>query len=207
MLSLKDAYFIGKDEYPVLKPQNKDMAIPFQMVRFSDRKDASLNDTIVFYEWDKKFESNLQESKLERIIPSLKKAGSVVQPDFSIYADAPLHLQKHAVFEKNRVAVELQSQGIEVIPNLSWGDERSYEFAFLGIPKDQICAMGTYGQIHDPEKRKLFKDGLGIALDIVQPRLVLVYGGIPDDIFGQYKDKVEFISYPTWRELYAKKAC
>lgn len=177
------------------------------MVRFSDRKGASLNDTIVFYEWDKKFKSSLQESRLERIIPSLKKAGAVVQPDYTIFADAPLLLQKYAVFEKNRVAVELQSQGIEVIPNLSWGDERSYKFAFLGVPKGQICAMGTYGQIRDPEKRKLFKDGLGVALEAVQPKLVLVYGNMPDDIFGPYKSETKFISYPSWQEIYAKKAC
>ena len=129
MLNLKNAYFTGKDEFPVLRSQNNNFQRPFQMVRFSERKDASLNDAICFYEWDEKFERQLAD---------FRRAGSVVQPDYSIYADDPLILQKMAVFDRNRVACELQLCGIEVIPNLRWGDERSFEFAFAGIPKHQI---------------------------------------------------------------------
>lgn len=206
MLTLKKAYFTDGDEYPIIQSQSNDFVRPFQMIRFSDRKDASLNDTICFYEWDDRFKHKLEDGNLERLLPSLKRAGSVVQPDFSIYADAPLLEQKWAVYQKNRVSVELQSQGLEIIPNLSWGDERSYEFAFQGIPQNQICAMGTYGQIKDPEKRRLFKNGLGIALETTKPKMVLVYGSMPKDIFGPYEEQIEFYRYPCWQEFYAKRA-
>ena len=47
--NLLNANFTGEDEYPVLNKQKEDLVIPFQMIRFSDRKIASLNDAICFY--------------------------------------------------------------------------------------------------------------------------------------------------------------
>ena len=199
MLNLKNGYFTGKDEFPVLQSQSNNFQRPFQMVRFSDRKDVSLNDAICFYEWDEKFKRQLTENHLNRLIGDFRRAVSVVQPDYSIYADDPLILQKMAVFNRNRVACELQSCGIEIIPNLRWGDERSFEFAFAGIPKHQICAVGTYGQIRDKEKRRLFELGLEQALVQTEPREVLVYGPMPIDIFGQYQSVVPFYQYQDWR--------
>lgn len=183
----------------MLWKQSDNLLRPFQIIRFSDRKNASLNDAICFYEWDNKFESSLSDQKIDDLIFDFKKAGSIIQPDFSIFADAPLILQKMAVFNKNRVAVELQSQGIEVIPNLRWGDERSFEFAFSGIPKHQICAIGTYGQIRDKEKRLLFERGLESALIHTEPKEVLIYGPMPDEIFAPYKKSVSFFQYDNWR--------
>ena len=207
MLKLKNMRFTGFDEFPVLGKQQKNFQRPIQMIRFTDRKDASLNDSICFFEWDDLFEKKLEEKKIKKIIPSLKNAGSIVQPDYSIYADDPILLQKLAVFEKNRVAVELQNAGLEIIPNLRWGDERSFNFAFQGIPKHQICAIGTYGQIRDKEKRYLFESGLEVALSKVEPCEILVYGTMPRDIFGPYERYIPFYRYPSWREQYAKEAC
>lgn len=189
--NLLNANFTGEDEYPVLNKQKEDLVIPFQMIRFSDRKIASLNDAICFYEWDKSFESKLKDERIAKLVPSLLKAGSVVQPDYSIYADEPL---------------ELQNYGLNIIPNLRWGDKRSYDFVFQGIPKHQVCSVGTYGQIADKEKRILFEAGLEIALEKVRPKKVLVYGMMPDDIFGPYKRNIKFIRYPSWQEIFAKEA-
>lgn len=199
MLNLKNAYFTGKDEFPVLRAQSNDFQRPFQMIRFSDRKDASLNDAICFYEWDLRFERQLDDQHLGKLVLDFKRAGSVVQPDYSIFADEPLILQKMAVFNKNRVACELQSYGIEIIPNLRWGDRRSFEFAFSGIPKHQICAVGTYGQIRDKERRYLFEAGLEQALIQAEPKQLLVYGSMPDSIFGSYKGSVDFHQYDNWQ--------
>lgn len=199
MLNFKNAYFTGNDEFPVLHEQSKYFKRPFQMIRFSDRKNASLNDAVCFYEWDQKFIHQLEENQLDKLILDFKRAGSVVQPDYSIFADDPLILQKMAVFNRNRVAYELQSCGIEVIPNLRWGDKRSFEFAFAGIPKHQICAIGTYGQIRDREKRYLFESGLEQALIQTEPREVLIYGSMPSAIFKPYQNTITFYQYNSWR--------
>lgn len=196
----------GIDEFPVLSKQERNFQRPLQIIRFSDRKDASLNDSICFYEWDNAFEKKLNDKNITKTIPSLLNAGSVVQPDYSIYADDPIILQKYAVFKKNKVAAELQNAGLEVIPNLRWGDSRSFKFVFQGIPKHQVCAIGTYGQIKNKEKRYLFESGLEVALSTVHPREILVYGTMPRDIFGPYYKYIHFYEYPNWHEQYAKEA-
>lgn len=206
MHTLINARFTGKDEYPVLNKQSEDLVVPFQLVRFTDRKIASLNDAICFYECDARFTNSLREKNIPRLIPSLSKAGAIIQPDYSILADEPLVLQKMAVFNKNRVAVELQSYGLDVIPNLRWGDKRSFEFAFKGIPKHQICAIGTYGQIKDKEKRLLFENGLEVALEKVRPKIVLIYGTMPNEIFAPYQNNIPFISYESWHTNFTKEA-
>jgi hypothetical protein len=185
----------------VLHEQGKNFKRPFQMIRFSDRKQASLNDAICFYEWDKKFVRLLESDQLMRFIRDFRRAGSVVQPDYSIYADSPIIEQKWSVYNKNRVACELQAAGLEVIPNLRWGDENSFDFAFAGIPKHQVCAIGTYGQIRDKEKRHLFEAGLEKALIASEPKEVLIYGSMPDYIFGPYKSTVNFYQYENWQQL------
>lgn len=206
MLNLKNAYFTGDDEFPVLHEQSKNFKRPFQMIRFSDCKDASLNDAICFYEWDQKFARRLEDDRLSKLIFEFKRAGSIVQPDYSIFADDPLILQKMAVFNKNRVACELQSCGIEIIPNLRWGDQRSFKFAFAGIPKHQVCAIGTYGQVRNKEKRYLFEMGLEEALTQVEPKEVLIYGCMPSSIFSPYKSVTNFYQYNNWQiSLFDKK--
>lgn len=206
MNTLFNAKFTGEDEYPVLNEQSNDLSIPFQLVRFTDRKIASLNDAICFYEWDDRFANSLREKNIPKLILSLRKAGSIIQPDYSIFADEPLILQKMAVFNKNKVAVELQNYGLEVVPNLRWGDKRSFDFAFKGIPKNQICAIGTYGQIKDKEKRLLFEEGLEVALEKVRPKIVLIYGTMPKEIFAPYLDDISFVPYESWHARFTKEA-
>ncbi len=90
MLNLRNAYFTGDDEIPVLREQRDNLNHPFRLIRFSDQKETSLNDTICFYEWDRKFIHRLEDDQLDKIVCDLKRAGSIVQPDYSIFADDPL---------------------------------------------------------------------------------------------------------------------
>ncbi len=35
-------------------------------------------------------------------------------------------------------------------------------------------------------------------LDELSPKVVLVYGGMPDCIFGEFKNRTRFVNYPDW---------
>ena len=54
----------------------------------------------------------------------------------------------------------MQDNGIEVIPNVRWNDERTYEFCFDGIEKNKTVAVGTHGCIKRKEDKTFFKIGL-----------------------------------------------
>ena len=63
----------------------------------------------------------------------LKKYKGVISPDFSLYRDMPLAMQMWNTYRSRTVGSWLQNNGVTVIPNVRWGDERSYEFCFSGI--------------------------------------------------------------------------
>lgn len=104
-----------------------------------------------------------------------------------------------------------QSKGMYVIPNIRWGDERTYtttelpeKAAFLGAPKHSILSVGTYGCIKSKEDKRYFREGLIAMLDELEPEVVLVYGSMPRQIFEGIENRTHFVHYPDWITL--KKA-
>lgn len=109
------------------------------------------------------------------------------------------------------VAYNLQQNGIYVIPNVRWGDERTFtteilpeKVAFLGIPKHSIVSIGTYGCVKSREEQKMFRAGLIAMLNELEPEIVLVYGSMPDFIFSDLLDRTQFVRFPDW--ISCKKA-
>ncbi len=88
---------------------------------------------------------------------------------------------------------------------MRWGDERSFtkcalpeKFAFLGVPKNSIVSIGTYGCIKSSENRYFFRAGLDAMLQELTPQVVLVYGSMPDTIFKEYQAYTTFVQYNDW---------
>ena len=86
-----------------------------------------------------------------------------------------------------------------------WGDERTYtdelfgeKVAFQGVDKHSIVSIGTYGQIKTAESKRYFREGLQAMLDELEPRVVLVYGAMPDSIFHGLNAKTKFVRYQDW---------
>lgn len=200
---VETAYFDGIHEIPRVEKNDK-VIIPSGMVPFSLREQSeNFEDFVCFYEHDIKFRSILTQT--ESFIEDLKRFPGVITPDCSLYIDSPLCAQILSVYLNRAVGHYLQSQGIYVIPNIRWGDERTYttEFlgekvAFLGVEKHSIVSVGTYGQIKRAEDKKYFKEGLEAMLDELEPEAVLVYGSMPDSIFGDFKNRTRFVQYQDW---------
>ena len=147
-----------------------------------------------------KFADILKNPKEE--LENFKNLECVITPDCSLYRDMPLTAQIANVYRSRAIGYYLQKNGIYVIPNIRWGDERSYtnkvfneKFAFLGIPKNSIVSIGTYGCIQSKESKKYFKEGLKEMIKELKPEVVLVYGSMPNIIFKDLKDETKFINY------------
>ena len=200
---VETAVFDGIFEIPHIDAPSK-IIIPEGMIPFSQRnRSAGFKDFVCFYENDIRFRSILTNT--EDYVDDLKRFPGVVSPDCSLYIDAPLCVQIVDIYLNRAVGHYLQKQGLYVVPNIRWGDERTYtsdylgeKVAFKGVDKHSIVSIGTYGQIKTAELKRFFREGLTEMLDELEPEVVLVYGAMPDAIFHGLTDRSRFISYPDW---------
>lgn len=116
-------------------------------------------------------------SSPERYLPLVKGFAGALSPDFSCYMDMPLPMQRWNEYRRRALANYWQRNGIEVVPTLSWGDERSYGFAFGGLPRRSAVAVSTVGVKGDKAAREVWFSGMAEAMRRLEPRRVLLYGG------------------------------
>ena len=183
---VENSSYSGFFEMPVAATSN---LIPQKLIRFSDAMAKTCNSYdswIIFYEHDQKFERiwNNPQKYLEKI----KKFKGVISPDFSIYRNMPLSMQIWNVYRNRALSSWMQSEGIEVIPNVRWNDERTYIFCFDGVEKNKTVAIGTHGCIKKKDDKEYFKKGLAQMVNRLSPQNIIVYGAAPDTIFKLYKD-------------------
>ena len=135
---VSNAFFDGTFEIPILE-KPKESIIPDALIPFTQMKrSVTKTEAVHFYEHDKRFSDVLTCTK--ELLPELSKFSAVISPDCSLYRDMPLCLQIANTYMNRAVGHYLQSNGLYVIPNVRWGDERSFtttelpeKFAFLGI--------------------------------------------------------------------------
>lgn len=200
---VETARFDGIFEIPVIKKPDK-IIIPDGMVPFSKRKaDKEHKNFVCFYEHDLMFRDCLTAT--DKYLDELSKYPGIISPDCSLYIDMPLCLQIANVYMNRAVGHYLQSKGLYVVPNIRWGDERTYttielpeKIAFLGAPKYSILSVGTYGCVKSKDAKFYFREGLVAMLDELEPEVVLVYGSMPRQIFEGLNNRTHFVNYPDW---------
>ena len=177
-----DGYF----EFPKIRTSNQ---LPDKVITFSKAMARTWNDFdcwVMFYEHDVKFERLWHNPK--QYLAKLKRFKGIISPDFSLYRNMPLCMQMWNTYRGRAIAVWLQNNGVEIIPNVRFNDERTYEFCFDGIEKFKTVAVGTHGCIKNRIDKDYFKDGLAEVVRRLSPRTIIVYGAAPDDIFKKYRD-------------------
>ncbi|MCL1998861.1 MAG: DUF4417 domain-containing protein [Turicibacter sp.] len=170
-------------DFPTLSKTNfkPNKAVPFDKI-----KGADFNQWVHFYIHDDRF--NQIWNAPTRYLKMLKKFAGVITPDFSVYIKMPRAMQIWNTYRNRATAYYLQKNGIPIIPNIRWGDERTYDFAFEGIAKGGTVAISTNGCILNKLDRYYFKKGLAKMVEVLHPSIVVNYSYTPDDIFKQYKD-------------------
>jgi hypothetical protein len=134
--------------------------------------------TVAFYVWDDKLQALWRhpEQQTARLLGA--DVATVIEPDFSLWADAPLVEQLWNVYRTRWLGRYWQEAGLSLIPSLNWSDERSYEFCFLGIPPHvPLVAVECRTAGQNDDDRRAFLAGLSEGVRQVQPAQVLIYGG------------------------------
>lgn len=179
---VEGATFSAQYEFPLLRrtEHRPERAIPFE--KASKAKDHE--QWVHFYTHDRNFECVWNNPK--QYLAMFQRFQGVITPDFSLYRDMPLAMQIWNTYRNRAIGYWLQSNGVPVIPNVSWGDERTYDFAFEGLPIDGTVAVSTNGCIQDKLDRYYFKKGLRKMIDALSPKTIINYSQTPKDIFEEY---------------------
>ena len=197
------ARFSDVYEFPLLrkvgfKPVE---GIPFNIAARAKNHEQWLR----FYIHDFSFERVWKDPN--RYLPLFRRFQGVITPDYSLYREMPLVMQMWNTYRNRVLAYWLQHNGISIVPNVRWGDERTYGFAFEGLETGGTYAVCTNGCIQGKEDRYYFKKGLAEMVTHLKPDTIVNYGTKAEDIFGVYKERgIEVIILNYWRDAFRKAA-
>jgi len=197
------ACFSQKYEFPIVKRTSfkPSEGIPFNMRNRTKNHDQWLH----FYEHDYQFEKVWKEPI--KYLPLFKRFQGVITPDYSLYREMPLAMQMWNTYRNRAMAYWLQRNGANIIMNVRWGDERTYDFVFEGLEQGGTYAVCTNGCIQNKLDRHYFKKGLAKMVELLNPDTIVNYSTKAKDIFAPHiANGVEVITLNYWRDSFRKLA-
>jgi hypothetical protein len=172
---LRGATPCGSEGVPLLE---KTDYVPKDLVSWANRCRGKETQWLHFYIHDYQFDSVWPIKRM--YLKTFRRFEGVITPDYSVYHDMPPIWQKWNTYRSRVVGFWLQGEGIKVIPNVRWGDGRTFSFAFDGIQRGGTVAVGANGCTRAPEDRVHFLHGFKEMLGRLCPKVV-VYGRLPEE--------------------------
>lgn len=183
-----------------------DLSMPDKLIEYSksqycdDRENAYLH----FYQKDYIFDgpmgiwySLLYDRNYQKGFSFEKLDGykAIITPDFSLYYDMPDIMQMWNILRSRIVGYYLTTLGYNVVINVRWTDEESYDYCFAGISKNSIVAVSTLGCLRSNADKSLFLPGLEELIKRLSPKTIILYGSLSEDvkdILDRYNQKYVF---------------
>ena len=160
-------------QMPMIKRDNiiPDRLMGFNYAKTSKDKKVGIHFFIDDYQFERVW------NYPEKYTDILKEYDCILSPDFSLYMDMPMPMKIWNVYRSRQVGSFYQSQGIKVIPTISWAEAETFQFAFKGIEKKSIVAVSTIGVKENEKALEIWRAGMNAMMDEIEPSLILIYGG------------------------------
>ena len=155
------------DDYPVIGKSK--IVENFNIVSCHDYRSLKDNSFVSMFVDDYILERFWREP--ERYVDRYLECGMVMSPDFSLLLDMPLPLQMFNTYKNRLIGYYWQSQGINVIPTVSWSDKKSFEFAFNGIEKGSTVCVSNIG-CRNLDNKKYFDAGFNELQKKIEPEKI-----------------------------------
>ncbi|MBQ6585662.1 MAG: DUF4417 domain-containing protein, partial [Coriobacteriales bacterium] len=92
----------------------------------------------------------------------------------------------------------LQRDGLNMVPNIRWACENTYDYAFDGIESGGTVAVGTIGCMREKEPRLIFETGFMQMIERIAPKRVVVCGSVRSSVFSDAESEgIEIIHFPS----------
>lgn len=196
--------YTGLFDIPVMKATQTTGS---QFLRFCDWKECDDPENYIahFYYDDFKFIKAWRDPDM--YVDRLKRFKAVISPDFSLYTDFPVALQILSCYRRQWLGAYWQSLGIDVIPDVVWGNEDSFYFCYDGVPMHSVVAVSSVGVKRDKDwngsQGDVFKKGFDEMMKRLEPTAVLFYGDAIDGLEGNIIQIPSF--YAQRREMLNQK--
>lgn len=126
------------------------------------------------------------------------EVGNVMSPDFSLYIGMPLPMMMWNTYRSRMVGNLWAAMGLNVIPTVTWADEKSLPFCFNGIAKGSIVAVSDVG-IQNNKERYYFDLGYHLMIEVIKPKQILFMTGKKSRHLYEHQDVVFLDSFFTKR--------
>lgn len=110
-------------------------------------------------------------------VEHLRGFDCVLAPDFSLYMDMPEPMQRWNAYRSRAVGLIWARAGLTVVPTLSWAGRKSYTFCFDGLEPRGTYAVSTVGVKGDAGAVEAWNAGMAEAMERLEPKRILLYGG------------------------------
>ena len=162
----------GKYGMPTLEWESytPESLLGFNYVKSAKNFDVGIHFFIDDYQFERLW--NAPEKYLE----TLKRFDCVLTPDFSLYLNMPLVMQMWNIYRSRLLGQYWQDNAITVIPTVSWGDEKTFDFCFDGLPERSTLAVSTVGILKETQSVEIFKNGIRELVKRKHPNTLVVYG-------------------------------
>lgn len=91
-------------------------------------------------------------------------------------------MQLWNIYRSRALGAWLQNQGIRVIPNVRFGDDRTFECCCDGLSRHSVISIGTLGCLHDKVYRNIFENGIESVARRLEPETIVFYGAAPGNL-------------------------
>ena len=159
-------------------PKIKKQPINLNNLQFMSYNNTRYNEQPMFRDFavhffvdDKRFE--VVYSQPERSLEKLKQYKVLLTPDFSLYAEMQPWRRIESTGKSRWCGAYWQSQGLTVIPTISWSTPESFDYAFDGIEKNSFVAVGTLGC---KRAKRGFLKGFDAMCERLSPQCIICFG-------------------------------
>lgn len=181
---IKGANRTKPDGYPMIEEWMVAKTPPQDLFQWDRRRDVVVPEEsgMSFYCNDAGFIPILNNP--QGYTEKLRKYACVVGIDPSPYDNMPLVVQKSQIFNNLAITYYYGLQGLKVIPNVRLGNNETMG-ALAAYPKGTLIAIGTHGFTRRLCNREMFRNQVTVAVKVLKPSGIIVYGPASEYIFEE----------------------